>query len=539
MMKRACARLCQRKRFCQSKRLWQRFGCDQSGSVMPFTVLVFAGVLAAIAYSLDTTRTVHSLSQVKRATDSAAMAIGYKEAANSNESDSGELRELASHYIQFNLGLDSALKQQVDQESVQVLKSVKKSGAVTYQVSVNVVAEAPVLGAESQDKTISSTVEVMSRPTEVSLLLPNTVSESESDISALRRLGYQFAQQLIEPDDDESSGREDEKKRWLSLVPYSQSVNVYDAEDPQRIDRWASFGSLMPPELSSLFSSGQISSLADPHFPDRIAHLLCMYRGLDQGENYFWDRPPTGQFGVYYRHDLPENGSPGADPVSWVGPNPDLWPDAASAIDTRYIVADKGCPNAALLPLTNDLDKIDQRLDEMSSRFNTNYAIAMGWAAASLSPQMQGSAGWGDAELPLSFRSDDQHYKAIVMLANTTGTWFDTDSYNFSRDAQAGLSGTADARNRARQRFVDLCRSFRHRYLHFYFIGVRPGDPDDYGRVLFDQVAGPGLQICTQGKDNMHFVDATGFSSGEPYVKKALKAIAEDIRRNDYVRLIR
>ena len=48
--------------------------------------------------------------------------------------------------------------------------------------------------------------------------------------------------------------------------------------------------------------------------------------------------------------------------------------------DTRWMVADRGCPHAALLPLTNDLGKIGDRLDQMSTRFNTNHAIAMGWA---------------------------------------------------------------------------------------------------------------------------------------------------------------
>ena len=238
------------------------------------------------------------------------------------------------------------------------------------------------------------------------------------------------------------------------------------------------------------------------------------------------------EFGVYYRHDLPENGSPGAAPISWQGPNPDF-PDS-SAIDTRWIVADKGCPNTPLLPLTNEEDKIEARLNQMTSRFNVNYAIAMGWAAAALSPQMRGSDGWGDNELPLDFGSDNTNYKAIIMLANTTGDWFDTDSYNFYRDAN--VTGTST--NFARQRFVDLCRSIRSKNIHLYFIGVRPGDPEEFGRVLFDKVAGPGMLICTEGEGNMYFADASNFKDGESQIQNALEDIAKDIRRNYYVRLI-
>jgi hypothetical protein len=519
---------------------WQhgrRFSSEQSGSVMPFPVLVFAGALTVVAYSLDTTRTVDSLSQVKRATDSAAMAVGYKEIANMNQDDVDDLNVLARGYIQSNLGLDGALENQVDLNSIRVVKSQGNTGAVTYEVSVQVTTEAPELGVAATQKTVSSTVEVKTRPTEVALMLPNTVAENASDIAALRRLGNKFARQFINGDDQGNREAGVDQRRWLALIPYSQAVNVYDEKDSQRIDRWAA-GNLTPAELRSLFRTGKVNSLADPRFPDRIAHLLCLYRGLGQGENFFWDSPPTGQYGVYYRHDLPQNGSPGATPISWRGPNPYLWPDSV-AIDQRWIVADKGCPNAPLLPLTNDLDKIDQRLDEMSVRFNVNYAIAMGWAAASLSPRMRGQIGWGDSELPLDFSANDQNYKAIIMLANTTGDWFDTDRYNFYRDELLGQSGTEVARDFAKQRFIDLCRSFRRRNLHFYFIGVRPGDPAEFGRVLFDRIAGPGIQICTQGRDNMHFIDAEHFYPAESQIKDVLEEIAQDINRHNYVRLIK
>lgn len=197
-------------------------------------------------------------------------------------------------------------------------------------------------------------------------------------------------------------------------------------------------------------------------------------------------------------------------------------------------MADKGCPNTPLLPLTNEEDKIEARLNQMTSRFNVNYAIAMGWAAAALSPQMRGSDGWGDNELPLDFGSDNTNYKAIIMLANTTGDWFDTDSYNFYRDAN--VTGTST--DFARQRFVDLCRSIRSKNIHLYFIGVRPGDPAEFGRVLFDKIAGPGMLICTEGEGNMYFADASNFKDGESQIQNALEDIAKDIRRNYYVRLI-
>lgn len=501
----------------------------ESGSAMPFPVLVFIGALLASVYSFDTSRMIDSASQLKRATDAAAMAVGYTELASSNTGKNSDLTTLARNYIGQNLGLDSGLAEQVDLSTVRVQKGETSDGAVTYKVSVTTSFEAPELGTKVEDKTIFSTVEVMSRPTEVAMMFPNTNSESDGDIAALKRLGKQFAKDFLNTDGEEDL---DDLKRWLALVPFSQSVNVYDESDPGRLTRWAAAGALNPSELRSLFRTGKVNSLADERFPDRAAHLLCLFRGLGQGENFFWDQSPVSEFGVYYRHDLPENGSPGATPISWQGPNPDF-PDSG-AIDTRWIVADKGCPNTPLLPLTNEEDKIEARLNQMTSRFNVNYAIAMGWAAAALSPQMRGSDGWGDNELPLDFGSDNTNYKAIIMLANTTGDWFDTDSYNFYRDAN--VTGTST--DFARQRFVDLCRSIRSKNIHLYFIGVRPGDPAEFGRVLFDKIAGPGMLICTEGEGNMYFADASNFKDGESQIQNALEDIAKDIRRNYYVRLI-
>ncbi|MCE0495925.1 hypothetical protein [Vibrio salinus] len=517
-----------------SECLWRRFCNEQSGSVLPLTVLVFAGALTAVAYSLDTTRTVDSISQVKRATDTAALAIGYKEMANTNGDDNEALRALASGYILSNLGLDSELADQVDTSSVQVVKSEADSGSVTYKVSVRVTAESSVLGAESKEEVISSTVEVMSRPTEVALMLPNSYYESNSDISALKRLANEFAQDFISDDSQSDSNG----YRWLSLVPYSSAVNVYDNDHPARIQQWSGTN-LKPPELRSLFNSGKASHLNDTRIPDRVAHLLCLYRGLDKDENYYWDRSVNEQFSLFYRVADPSFGSPGATPISWVGPNPYLWPEFSGAIGTRWMLADKGCPNTPVLPLTNNLNKISERLNMMTPRNNVNYAIAMGWAAVTLSPRMRGNSGWGDLELPLDFSSDDQNYKAIVMLAHIKGSQLDTDRYNFRQQAyESELASGANRKSIAKQRFISLCKSFRRRNLHVYFVGVRSGNTADTGRKTYEQYMAPGMKICTEGEDNIHFVSASGFSDGETQLEDVLENIAKDVQKNYYVRLI-
>ncbi|QHF44352.1 hypothetical protein PspS35_11415 [Pseudomonas sp. S35] len=517
------------------KNTLKRLCRDQHGGVGPFMVLAIGGALLATAYAIDLLRMTNNAAQVKRATDAAAIAIGNQQLMDSR-STPAELKKIAWGYVQNNLGMDSDLFEQLEYDSLKVSSAGGgDEKPLTLRVEVSLHAQAVLIGGERRQQHVHSTVEVVSRPTEVALILPTTLSETTPNLAALRRLGKSFAGNLLGEDSNEDS----DAKVWLSLIPYSQSVNVYDPKDPQRINRWAAPGALNPIELRSLFRTGY-SSLADRRIPDRRANLLCVYRGLGLGQNYYWDQPPAGQFKIHYRHDLPVNGSPGAPAISWRGPNPDFG-QADGVVDTRFMVADRGCPNAALLPLTQDREEIDKRLDLLSTRFNTNYAIAMGWAGSALSPNMRGANGWGDNELPLDFNEDGNadNVKIIVMLANTTGDWFDTDSYNAEvGQAIDGESNTTPSTEVAGRRFTRLCDSFRQRNLKFYFIGVRPGDPQNFGRQLFDRVAGPGLRVCTNGDKNMVFADAEDFAEGEDQIDTLLKNIADKIKHERYARLI-
>jgi Flp pilus assembly protein TadG len=509
----------------------RQFVRQQHGAVAPVAILLIGGTLLATAFVIERSRAIENNAQLKRATDAAAMAVGNQRLLDDRMTEA-QMQALAAGFVRANLGTDRELIDQVDDSTVTVRQQRGEEGKLTITVSASFFANAPMLGAKSQELPVSSTAEVVNRPVEVAFVVPNTLSENDRDIAALRRMTMDFAKQVL--------GTRPDAKTWISLVPYSQAVNVYDAEDSERIHRWATLTALNPVELRSLFRTGY-NGLADRRMPDRRANLLCMYRGLRLGQNYFWDQAPTGQFKVYYRHDLPENGSPGASPISWVGPNP-MFGQASGVNDTRWLVADRGCPAAAVLPLTRDLERIERRTEQYATRFNVNYAIAMGWAGMALSPRMRGTAGWGNTELPLDFNADDQgdNTKIIVMLANTTGDWFDTDGYNaevgeaIDGDGQTGTDGSKDV---ATQRFVELCRSFRARGLKFHFLGVRPGDPNDFGRKLFDRVAGPGLQVCA-ANGSMTFANATNFADGEAQIRDLLTAIAQRIKHERFVRLI-
>lgn len=526
-----------------------RHASRQRGAAAILLLFLISAVVALAAYSADGTRMTASAAQLKRATDAAALAAAQAYAADAN----ADIQAIAEQYVSTNLGMDSA--QTGRQVRVSTATFTHGSNAdPAVRVTATFEASAMLKDAGPQAVSVHSAAAALKSALEVALTLPNSGAENERNLAVLRRLGMHFAENLVK----------DRKEAWLALVPFSQSVNVSpdytnpstrapvgpSANHRQRLNTWAMPSALRPIELTSLFRTGY-SGLHDPRIPDRRANLLCMYRGLNRGENYYWDKAPSGQFQIYYRHDLPVNGSPGANPISWRGPNPDIWPD--QTVDTRFMVADKGCPSAPLLPLTNDMNKIEERLGQMSTRFNTNYAIAMGWSAMALAPAFRGTSGWNlEDDLPKDFKDDGGNsYKAIVMLVNTTGErWFDSDAYNaYNAQPIDGETGSDGENTSLRtQRFARLCDSFRERKLRFFMIAVgqdeianndlgAEGTVD--GASEFRRLAGPGLARCAVKSSDITYIQGFDFAAAESRIQDLLDKVLSDIRQqSSYVYLV-
>ncbi|RMV72788.1 hypothetical protein ALP05_03216 [Pseudomonas caricapapayae] len=510
------------------------FAHNQRGSVFPMMLLALTGLLLAGMFTVESITLNSDTSQLKHGLDAAAMALGRSYPTLKN--DPAGLQAMAEQYVHANLGVNSQVPGNLD--GITVTSGSSSLGYATYTVTATLRHVPMLLAGSNQSISLHSTAEIRQVSTEVALAIPNTLLEDSRNLAVLRTLGNYFAEQLIGDSDN----------TWLSLVPYSQAVSVYDATQANRLRLWAKGNTaLRPVELTSLFNSGY-ASLADGRIPDRAAKLLCMYRGLNRGDNYFWDKAPAGQFLVYYRADLPENGSPGAAPVSWEGPNPEFG-KATGVNDTRWLVADHGCPQAAVLPLTNDFSKISSRLNQMDTRFNVNYAIAMGWAAMTLAPTFRGSSGWAlEDDLPKDFDDgSDERIKAVVLLANTSKTdWFDSDSYN-AYVGQA-VDGTQDGNTNGdaliTQRFADLCSSFKAHRLKFYLIatGIDESGTDnlnDESASTFRRVAGKGLAGCVDKSADLTYLNGADFVASQGAIESRLDAIVKELQQQrNFVHLI-
>lgn len=507
----------------------------QRGNVAPMLMLALAGGLIASAFALDVMRLDANASQLKRAADAAVLAVGRAALADPDRSDA-ELGQLAEHYVRSNQGLDQRLADEIAAGSITLTRSGSDTRTLfSVQVGVDTrgALSSEVLNTSDQHLTATSRAEVIREPLEVALMLPNSRAESGNNMVALRRLAHDFSEQLFE-----GTTRKD---TWLALVPYAQAVNVFAADHPDRVRHWSDPATWRPAGAAhanrvAWFWQQGYRGLIDPLMPDRQMNLLCMGRGLLPGQNYHWQQPPGESFEIYYRFDLPENGTRGAYPDAPRIPRDD---------DNRAMIADYGCPRAPVLPLSADLRAIDARLAQMQAHFVINLGIAMGWAGMTLAPEMGGVSGWGEPYRPLDFAAD--HHKAVVVL-NSVLSSLDSDGYNYPEgegsavrtdgnqmQVQAGVMA---------ERIASLCASFAARDIKLYYLGLdRPPALDPSNPIAgaayqaYRQQVVPTLKSCTNG--DFEEVRVGGFAAAEGRMSDYLSDIAADLqRRRSNVRLI-
>lgn len=523
-----------------------RNSAAKSGAAAITALILLGGSLAVLSYVVASTRMTADAAQLKHATDAAAMATAVAHAKDTTT----DAQEMAERYVHANLGLDDEQLQSQLEITVEPYTYEDYDG---FRVSATFRADTDMLGGTPQPVTVSSAAVAVYNPTEISMLLPNTMDQDTSELNALHELAYAFAEQMIE----------DKPDRWLALVPYSDIVNVYDKNHPNRIKEWAEPGALTPVELTSLFSSGIASDLASRSIPNQQVDKLTVYRGVHPGEDYNWTESPVSGFKIRYRPAyVPWKNYPGEPYIHWMGPNP-FFGKATGDIDNRYIVADFGAPGA-LLPLTNDMEAIESNLSKMETGMNINYTMAMGWGAMALAPSFRGSSGWGDEDHPLDFSEEGStNLKVVVMLANTTRNSFDSNYYNLdvgegtqdldelpddgvndddddsdtidNQDEDDGGEGVTPSD--IAERFQSLCESYQEHDIKFYFIGIR--DPTSYGGTSFKELAYPGLLTCADSPDNIIFIDKATFAEAEDDIKNKLEQIAAAIEsQSNYARLV-
>lgn len=510
---------------------------DESGSGAVTAVFLLIAGIALAAFAVDATRVSSDGARLKQATDAAAQAVAM-EAAKDSETD---VAAMAERYVAVNLGLD---REQLSRDLTVSVEPVTWKEYEGYRVKASFRALPSLLGGRGRTVEMSSAAVAIYNPLEVAFVVPSTMNESARDIEAIRDIGTDFYDELID-------GRAD---RWMALVPYSDGVNVWDdKKGVARIRSWALPDRIEPTWFRYIKQDGGVSNMVSPRMPDVRKKILHVRRGMLAGEVFDWTKPPAQSFEISAQTCAGGNcimsNFPGGWPyIEWRGPViPSLGDGLSGPTDQRYIAADNTVPLTALLPLTDSREDFVARLDKMiPDHAEINHAmnmnIAMGWGAMALSPGFRGIDGWGDLDHPRDFSEDGKStVKAIVMLANLNGNLLDIDmdSNNFYLDI-AALGGKTEVNDDdfVRQRIEDLCDSFRkHQDFYFYMLLIPPSNYEA-GKQRYDELS-PTLLACGRNSGDVSELKTPSFADGKEAVIDRLNQIAADLEnKSSYARLI-
>jgi len=509
-------------RCCRTKKNRSRNSVDRRGAAAVTALLLLAGSMAVVSYVVVSSRMTADAAQLKHATDAAAMATSRAYARDS----STDVQEMAERYVQANLGFDN---EQLNNQLVVSVEPYTYDDYDGFRVSAKFTAEASILGGDDQEVTVSSAAVAVYNPVELAVVLPNTSSSTSGELTALKQIVMYLAEEFIE----------DKEDRWMSLVPFSETVNIWDDDHPNRMREWAATDALKPDGLYMLFRKNNygIASLASRKMPNNQTERIGAYRGLFVEECYNWTEAPQGSF--YYRYtgtSAPTVNYPGQPYITYYGP-PVTSCSKFGNNDLRIIVADPGIPTAPVLPLTNDLDEIEARLDMMEPGDFENHIIGLGWGAKTLAPAFRGSTGWGDEDHPLDFSSDtESNIKAIIMLAKPANDHCDSDYYNFYPCNNP--YGAMELDEVSQERTQYLCTDLKDHDIKFYFIGV--GEKSAGSRTIFEKYILPELQDkCASSPGDATFLDSSSFAAGLGDIEERLDEIIGELEAaSSYARLV-
>ncbi|GFM81760.1 hypothetical protein PSCICN_24520 [Pseudomonas cichorii] len=493
----------------------------QRGNVAPFMILATGGLLLASAYAIDVTRMTGNASQLKRATDAAALAVGRAN-ADGDENVSKDPTGFATAYVRQNLGMDAQLLDNLGEVTVEEGRSADSNP--TYRVTATSRHDPQVSGNASQDLTVHSTAELISKPLEVALAIDSSEIENAMTIGVNSKLHTDAARYFLDRlfgTDSSGQPRETKENLRVALVPFSQEVNVYDPQysraNQPRLTEWSAPGALTPPDYGNvlLHQYGffkRYGDLRNPQFPDRRARRLAFYRGTNTNESYDWiPSPAQSKMQVVAGMIISSN-----ENMRAVVSERRFFTLSATNDDgvENLVDTDASIPNAPLLPLEADRSALDGRLDEIRGDWYLQVMPGLFWAGSALSPNWRGSGGWGDNTYPLDFNPDGSgpNRKAIVLLLN----W------------NSGIA--TEDQNQSIQDFLDICQSFSDNGVEFHAV-VRATTPltSVPGGTSPVSIASDWLTPCTDGGKRLHVIE--GNSSDTPGdLRTAFDSIANELK---------
>ena len=478
---------------------------------------------------------VNNRSQLKRAVDAAAVAIAdeYLEGKD-NFADIKD--EFVYQYVINNLGMDQQLRDTVADVTVKEIET--DDNFVGFVVTATFTSQQALTKFNDQWIQVSAVAEIVQGTYEVALMVDASMSLAEqtnhefaTDADMHYAILEYLVTQLLGDDDDSSLTTTESDQVYMSVVPFSNEVNLYEpkysiAVQP-RLQDWTTAGALTldgVADVTGLVWRGFIDHYGDLStviYPDRRARRLSFFHGDTPlgGHEYRWEAPPTED--PWKLLALMGNSNAEANkPVASERRFFSLSVTSAQG-NSHTIATNVGTPNPPLLSLTSDKAAILERIGEIKGDWQQRPMAGLVWSGAALSPDWRGV--WDSVKLPLDYNlsGEEHNNKAIVILM----TWRPGFAWEV-----ASLSD-----------YQAICQEFAERNIDVHAIirTVSMSDLDSDAVDGFSNFFVPlldWLTECTGGGDRLHT-----FETGESLdsIQVAVDEIVEQLSTDSsYVRLI-
>lgn len=451
-------------RFADFLRLLKRFQTDARGAVAVVYGPMVIVLLLAAGIAIDYSRAYLVKKEIARALDAAVLAAGSM--ANANEE---AMRAMADRYFLANLSDETKTKYNPEMifDYDPATAEITASSAADVETFLMKLA-----GHDQVDVTAEAVAGRSLVNVEVALVLDNTGSMSGSKMSSLKDAATQLVNTLYATD-----GADDFVK--FALVPFTAAVNVgTDKLNDGWIDTaGASLGA--QEDFSSSYEYWGDSTYTGMTALEALDHFSADWKGCvrarvgnetnENGDSValdLWDIAPDGSNvnTLWPLHIKPvhlytrRNGNKPRN----------------SQLRNRLEDVDDECPDAEILPLTNDKDSIVDKIDEMNAEGWTNIPNGLMWGwhvLSSAEPFTEGE----------SYDEPDVR-KVIVVLTdgrNDVGNYYSNKldgSYSAYGMTAYGHLGTGNPRTVLDDKLEDVCENVKSKGILIYSITFQLND---------------------------------------------------------------
>lgn len=400
-------------------RIIRRFGSNEDGTVAIMFALVSILILFAAGMALDTARTYHMNERVGDAVDAATIAAGR--ALLDGDLSDAEIKERAAAYIRENVAAGGGTFGTYATPDIRIDRD---AGTVTIDVDVNVPTTLTRLGGfKNLSAPISTEAAFDQKDIEVAMALDVTGSMRGSTSDGVRKIDALKKAFKTFADKLFPEQFSDQRKVRIGVAPYSSGVNL---------DAYASVAT------------------------NNRSQDNCV---IERTGGARYSDEPVGGGNFFKVHE-----------------------DQPLDIDPTQLRQGYTCPNATVIPLTQDRELLISTVEGYDASGSTGGHLGVQWAWNLIAEQWGGFWGGDSQPDPYALTEGDNPklIKAVILM--TDGV-FNTSFFNDSSAAQA----------------IELCNRIRQKNVRVFSIAF--GDPPSQAKQTLEQCATPGAEYYADASD--------------------------------------